>query len=89
MPPLSPAQASLPGPCYYPKLTSVLNRFRTHLVGMSADVSKMFREVVLAPPERDFHRFLLQKPHSSSLTVFRMKRLTFGVTSSPFLATAF
>ena len=49
----------LPGPCSYPKLTSVLNRFRTHLVGMSADVSKIFIEVVLDLPERDFHWFLL------------------------------
>ena len=37
----------LPGPSLYPMLTSVLNKFRLHPIGMSADISKMFREVGL------------------------------------------
>ena len=59
----------LSGPCVYPCLTSVLNRFRVHLVGLSADISKMFREVVLNPVERDFHRFITQSPDDESSLV--------------------
>ena len=35
-------------PSLYPLLTSVLLKFRSHTIGMSADISKLFREVVLA-----------------------------------------
>ena len=78
----------LPGPCSYPHVTSVLNKFRQHRVGLSADISKMFREVVLHPSERDYHRFLVQDKDTSQVKVCRMLHLTFGVTSSPFLATS-
>ena len=76
----------LPGPSRYPKLTTLLTQFRAAPIGLTADISKMFREVGLHPDERDYHRFLHQLP-SGEFQVWRMKRLTFGVTSSPFLAT--
>ena len=76
----------LPGPALYPLLTSVILRFRIHLIGMSSDISKMFREVGLHPDEQDFHRFL-RRDERGLLQDHRMTRLTFGVTSSPFLAT--
>ena len=53
---------------------------------MSADISKMFREVALNEEERDFHRFLFGGP-GGEIQDYRMKRLTLGVTSSPYLAT--
>ncbi len=52
----------------------------------SADISKMFREVLLDPTERDLHRFILRQ-EDGSLVDCRMLRLTFGVKPSPFLAT--
>ncbi len=45
----------------------------------------MFREVLLHPDDRDLHRFLLRDEHGN-IQDCRMKRVTFGVTSSPFLA---
>ena len=81
--------------CYYTcqctgwsrKPPPLLNSGWRHQVGMSADISKMFREVVLGPSESDYHRFLLPQLSSFSFTDCKMKRLTFGVASSPFLAT--
>ena len=74
------------GPNLYPQLTDILLKFRTHTIGFSADISKMFREVKLHQDERDAHRFLLRDEHGQ-LKDLRMKRLTFGVRSSPYLAT--
>ena len=54
---------------------------------MSADISKMFREVGLNEAERDYHHFLL-RTDSGGLDEWRMTQLTFGVTSSPFLASS-
>ena len=76
----------LSGPNLYPLLTNVVLSFRMHPIGMSADISKMFREVGLHPEDRDLHRFLQSGP-DGKLQDMRMTRVTFGVTSSPFLAT--
>ena len=76
----------LSGPILYPLLTTILNRFRMHAIAVSADISKMFREIVLQSSERDYHRFI-QRNSNGELTDWRMKRLTFGVASSPFVAT--
>ena len=51
---------------------------------MSADISKMFREVGLASSDRDLHRFF--QDSSGNLEEWRMCRVTFGITCSPFLA---
>ena len=37
----------LPGPSIYPLLTNVVLAFRSHVIRMSADISKMLREVEL------------------------------------------
>ena len=74
-----------PGPSLYPLITTVLNRFRLHAIGMSADISKMFREVGLASSDRDLHRFFHQDS-SGNLEEWRMCRVTFGITCSPLLA---
>ncbi len=76
----------LTGPSFYPSVSHIINKFRSHKIGFSADISKMFREVGLQEEERDYHRFLARLP-SGFIEEFRMMRLTFGVSSSPFLAT--
>ena len=47
-----------PGPSLYPFLFTILNRFHLHKIGMSRDISKMFREVGLFKKDHDLHRFL-------------------------------
>jgi len=46
----------------------------------------MFREILLHESDRDLHRFLL-RDEEGNIVDHRMKRLTFGVKSSPYLAT--
>lgn len=76
----------LPGPFLYPKINKIVNRFRRHRIAMTGDVSKMHLQISLSPTERDYHRFL-HRGESGEISDCRMTRLTFGVTSSPFLAT--
>ena len=74
----------LPGPSQYPLLTSILVKFRQHTIGMLSDISKMFREVELHKEERDYHRYITRNKDTNEMEDWRM---TFGVASSPFLAT--
>ena len=48
----------LPGPSLYPLLSDILIRFRTHRIGISSDISKMFREIQLQLQEKEYRRFL-------------------------------
>ena len=76
----------LAGPNLYPQLVPILINFRSYVVGMTTDIGKMFHEIALDHCERDVHRFLVTGEDGQTED-WRMKRLTFGVTSSPFLAT--
>ena len=65
------------GPPFQPNLASVLIRFRTHKIGLIADIEKMLLQVKLAPEDRDVHRYLwgdLQPNEAPK--VYRMQRLT-------------
>ena len=79
----------LPGPALQPNLVAVLLRFRTHKIGLMADIEKMFLQIMLAEKDRDVHRYVwrnmkIDKPPK----VYRMTRVSFGVNCSPFLAIA-
>ena len=74
------------GPTLQATLSEILIRFRRHPVALNADISKMYREVQLSPPDRDLHRFVWRKNTDSELHDYRMTRVTFGVSASPFLA---
>ena len=76
----------LAGPSLYPLLNSLIHQFREHTVVFTGDISKMFRGIHLAPQERDLHRFLL-RGEDNIIRDYRMNQLTFGMKSSPFLAT--
>ena len=79
----------LPGPALQPNLASVLIRFRTHRIGMMADVEKMYLQIKLSPKDQDVHRYLWRDLKTDEAPkVYKMLRLTFGVNSSPFLAIA-
>ena len=52
----------LPCPNLYPLLTDVILAFRSHKIGMIADISKMFWEIGLHQDDRDLHRFLQPEP---------------------------
>ena len=77
----------LRGPMQYPLISTVLIKFRQHLIGMSSDISQMFWEIGLHEDDRDLHRFVRRIPQTGLLKDWRMTRVTFGVVCSPFLAT--
>ena len=74
------------GPTLHPQLDTILMRFRTYLVAVTGDISKMYREVELCPQDRQLHRFLWRPEKSQPIGDYHMNRVTFGVTSSPYVA---
>ena len=74
------------GPTLHPKLETILLRFRTYPVALTADISKMYRVVEFAEPDKDLHRFVWRAQPSDTVTDYRMTRVTFGVATAPYLA---
>ena len=79
-------QALRVGPTIQPTLSNLLLKFRSYPIALNADVSKMYREVKLSPPDKDLHRFIWRPAPNQPLQDFRMTRVTFGVSASPYLA---
>ena len=46
----------------------------------------MYREILLSPADRPMHRFLWRKEVGEPWQDYQMERVTFGVTSSPYMA---
>ena len=76
----------LVGPTVHASLVDVLLRFRQHRVALIADVSRMYRAVALPESDRDMHRFVWRTSPNDHLKDYRMTRVTFGVSSSAFIA---
>ena len=85
------------GPSLTTSLFGILLRFRTKRYAFIADIEKAFLQISLNSKDRDFVRFLWYKDiehikHDnlpvSELGIFRLCRVLFGVTSSPFILEA-
>ena len=74
------------GPTIQATLSTTLLKFRCYPVALNSDISKMYREVKLSVPDKDLHRFVWRKDPCSTIKDYRMTRVTFGVSASPFLA---
>ena len=83
---LSLNQSLYVGPTIQATLSDTLLKFRCYPVALNADISKMYREVKLSDPDKDLHRFVWREDPSSPVKDYRMMRVTFGVSASPFLA---
>ena len=76
----------LVGPTVHSSLVDVLLRFRLHRVALTADVSRMYRAIALTEKDKDLHRFVWRQSPRDPLKDYRMKRITFGVSASAFIA---
>ncbi|KFD66953.1 hypothetical protein M514_20819 [Trichuris suis] len=76
-----------PGPALQTDLIGILLRFRRYRFVLQADISKMFMQIGLHEDDRDVTRYLWRNMNTDIPPgIFRFKRLTFGLRSSPFVA---
>ena len=67
-------------------ILSILIRARKHQILFTADIAKMYRQVNVHPDDRDFQRIIWRKANDEHLKEYRLRTVTFGVASAPFLA---
>ncbi|XP_066600988.1 uncharacterized protein [Prorops nasuta] len=72
------------GPTIQDRLVQHLTRFRMYSYVITADIEKMYRQVLVDERDRKFQQILWR--HDGHIHTFQLNTLTFGVSSSPFLA---
>ncbi|XP_055522889.1 uncharacterized protein LOC129717071 [Wyeomyia smithii] len=75
------------GPIVQNDLHHIVLRFRTFKVAFTADISKMYRQVLAAPSDRQFLRIFWREKPSLPLRVLELCTVTYGTALAPYQAT--
>lgn len=74
------------GPNIQDDLFSILLRFRQHPIVLSADIEKMYRQVLVQNPQRSLQKILWRFNSVNDISVFELNTVTYGTASASFLA---
>ena len=83
---LSLNQTLLTGPKLQTDISEILLKFRFYTVVFLADIKQMYLQILINPDHRNFQRLLWRFDPKLPLQEYRLNSVTFGVSSSPFLA---
>ncbi|XP_043258045.1 uncharacterized protein LOC122400588 [Colletes gigas] len=75
------------GPTIQNTLFSILIRFRQHTFVLTADIEKMFRQIIVHPDDRDYQKIVWRDSINDAIRTFKLNTVTYGTTPAPFLAT--
>ncbi|XP_055844957.1 uncharacterized protein LOC129911250 [Episyrphus balteatus] len=78
--------ALLIGPPIQRDLIGVCLRFRQHPFVFTADVVKMFRQIWVDDSDCDYQRIVWRDSPSKEIEHFRLRTVTYGTASAPFLS---
>ncbi|XP_031351735.1 uncharacterized protein LOC116177021 [Photinus pyralis] len=76
----------LPGPKLQADLSGILVKFRVFPIIFLADIKQMYLQIQLTPEHRDYQRLIWRFNPNDPIKQYRLNTVTFGVTSSPYLA---
>lgn len=79
-------QLMLAGPRLQDDLSTILLRWRFHKFVVTADVEKMYRQILVAPEHSRYQRILWRDEPNEKIKEFELVTVTYGTTSAPYLA---
>ncbi|GFV69548.1 DUF1758 domain-containing protein [Trichonephila clavipes] len=68
-------------------LFSIVSRFRKHEYVFSADIKKMYRQILVDPNQRNLQRIMWKTSTDAPVKTYKLATATYGTVSAPFLAT--
>ncbi|XP_076176659.1 uncharacterized protein LOC143151443 [Ptiloglossa arizonensis] len=77
----------LVGPTIQDDLYSLLVWFRSHSYVLTADIEKMYRQVLMHPADRVYQKILWRSEPWKPLETYALNTLTYGTAATSFLAT--
>jgi hypothetical protein len=75
------------GPVVQQKLYFIVLRYRSHLITVTADIAKMFRQVLVGPHDRSLQKILWRDAPHKEMKCYRLKNVTYGTAPAAFLST--
>jgi hypothetical protein len=76
----------LTGPILQQDLCAILTRFRTHRYVITADIEKMYRQILVDKDHRNYQLVLWRDDINKPVETFRLTTVTYGCASSSYLA---
>lgn len=74
------------GPSIQQDLASIMLRWRKHKIIISADIEKMFRQIIIDHKDTQYQRIIWRESPLESLKCYELKTVTFGMASASYLA---
>ncbi|KAK9510615.1 hypothetical protein O3M35_005360 [Rhynocoris fuscipes] len=75
------------GPTIQEDLVSIVLRFRRHQYVMTADITKMYRQVNLVPEHRNLQCIVWRENQDEPIKEYRLNTVTYGTAPASYLAT--
>ncbi|XP_025191576.1 uncharacterized protein LOC112591858 [Melanaphis sacchari] len=77
----------LKGPVIQDELLYIISRFRTHNYVLTADIVKMYRQILMTNKHRDYQRILWRTDPNQPIQIYRLNTVTYGTVPASYLAT--
>ncbi|XP_075158099.1 uncharacterized protein LOC142231374 [Haematobia irritans] len=74
------------GPALQNELPTVITQWRRHRIAFTADIEKMFRQIMVSPHHRKFQQILWRFRPFEEISIYELNTVTYGTTSAPYLA---
>ncbi|EFA13176.1 hypothetical protein TcasGA2_TC010310 [Tribolium castaneum] len=74
------------GPKLQKDILTILSRFRVHPIVFTADIRQMYRQILILPKHCKFQKILWRNSPQEPVQEYQLNTVTYGVSSSPFLA---
>lgn len=74
------------GPKVQNDIINILLRFRTYKFVVSADISKMYRQILIDREHRPLQQILWRDNPESNFCIYQLNTVTYGTRSAPYLA---
>ncbi|XP_022170758.1 uncharacterized protein LOC111034046 [Myzus persicae] len=78
----------LKGPNIQQELVCILARFRTHHYALSADITKMNRQIWIESKHRRYQMIIWSEEVNQPIKIYQLKTVTYGTTPASYLSTA-
>ncbi|KAK9694646.1 hypothetical protein QE152_g33391 [Popillia japonica] len=75
------------GPTVQQSLASIVTRFRTHKYVMTADITKMYRQILVHPKDQEYQKILWRNSEDKTIEAYKLQTVTYGTSSASYLAT--
>lgn len=79
-------EKQLIGPKLQDDLFRIILRFRRHLVAMTADIAKMYRQVRVHPEDQQFQKIVWREDPKDDIQDWLLTTVTYGMAAAPYLA---